>query len=219
MIHNPLNAAWRSLVYLSALVTISFWIGVLLGPVNGYAIDILGSLLVNLGLLLILGGFLYVNRSGLELVGGLFLGLLPIMLGYYLQSHHWSSELLLFGLVLSFSGFNLILSHNWAHSRPHDQGSKPSLMVRLGPVAGALIYTLVNILLIIGLVLCLLFPAAPLPFHQGLGVSIILAVICQELIKRRQYREPRGQRLLERLTLLTSFSIGLSFLLITWGRI
>jgi 1,4-dihydroxy-2-naphthoate octaprenyltransferase len=212
------NADWRSLVYFSVIATTSFWIGVLLGPVNGYAIDMLRSIPVNLGLVLILGGTLYVIRSGPELVGGLFLGLLPVMLGYYLQSHHWSSELFLFGLILSFSGFNLILSHNWANSRPHHQGSKQSLIVRLGPVAGALIYTLVNILIVIGLVLCLLFPAAPLPFHQGLWVSIVLAVICQELIKRRQYREPRGQRLLEGLTFLTSCSISLGFLLITWGR-
>jgi 1,4-dihydroxy-2-naphthoate octaprenyltransferase len=214
-----LNSKWRSLVYVSVIATISFWIGVFLGPANGFAINMLLSVLVNLGLLLILGGILYVNRSGPEWVVGLFLGLLPVMLGYYLQSHHWSSELFLFGLVLSFTGFNLFLSHNWANSRLTDQDTRQSLIVRLGPVACALIYTLVNILIIIGLVLCLLFPAAPLPFHQGLWFSIILAVICQELIKRRQYREPQGQRLLEGLTFLTSCSIGLFFLLSTWGRV
>jgi 1,4-dihydroxy-2-naphthoate octaprenyltransferase len=165
-INIQLHSGWRSLVYLNAIVTISFWIGVLLGPVNGYAIDILLSLLVNLGLMLILGGVLFFNRSGPEWVGGLLLGLLPVMLGYYLQSHHWSSELVLFGLILSFTDFNLILSHNWANTRQ-------SLIVRLGPAAFALIYTLINILIIIGLVLCLLFPAAPLPFHQGLWFSII----------------------------------------------
>ena len=64
------------------------------------------------------------------------------------------------------------------------------------PATGALIFTISNILTIIGLVLILIFPAASLPWRFGLWPLLILAVINQELIKRKAYRDEARLKLL-----------------------
>ena len=87
------------------------------------------------------------------------------------------------------------------------------------PTTGALIFTLSNIFTMIGLVLILLFPAASLPWRFGLWPLLILAVINQELIKRKAYRDEARLKLLARLTLTLHLGMGLVFVLMLWQRL
>ena len=87
------------------------------------------------------------------------------------------------------------------------------------PVTGALLYTIFNVLTIIGLVLILIFPAASLPWRFGLWPLLILAVINQELIKRKAYRDEGRLKLLGRLTLTLHLGMGLVFVLMLWQRL
>jgi hypothetical protein len=82
-----------------------------------------------------------------------------------------------------------------------------------------LIYTLVNILAITGLVVCLFLPASPLPFRAGLWLVLLLAVINQELVKRKAYQQEGRLKLLCRLTLALHLSMGLIFTLMLWQRL
>jgi len=63
-------------------------------------------------------------------------------------------------------------------------------------------------------VVCLLMPASPLPFRAGVWALLALAVVNQELIKRRQYLVEPGLKLLCRLTLALHLGMGLVFCLI-----
>jgi 1,4-dihydroxy-2-naphthoate octaprenyltransferase len=184
-----------------------------------------GDLTLPLGALGVLGGYFYFapplswHRRGLgEAAGGLSFGLLPVFSGYYLQGGHPVAEILVFGLPLSLAAFNLFLVHGYP--RPGEEPpARHSLAARLGPVAGALIYTLVNLLTLAGLVFCLVFPAHPLPFRWALLLPLFLAGAGQELIKRRAYRDEGRLRLLCRLTLALHLSLGLVFSLILWRRL
>jgi 1,4-dihydroxy-2-naphthoate octaprenyltransferase len=173
-----------------------------------------------------LGGYFYFapplnwhRRGWGEAVGALCFGLLPVATGFYLQCGHLVTEVLLYGVPLTFAGFNLFLIHGFPN--PEEEAPPPghSLAARLGPTAGALIFTLVNILAIIGLVVCLFLPASPLPFREGLWVVLLLAVINQELVKRKAYRQESRLKLLCRLTLALHLSMGLVFTLMLWQRL
>lgn len=159
------------------------------------------------------------HQRGLgEVLGGLCFGILPVAAGLYLQTGHLLTEGLLYGLPLTFAAFNLFLIHGFPHLEGEEPLPRHSLAERLGPVAGALIFTVVNILTIAGLVIALLFPANPLPFRTGFILLIILAVFNQELIKRKDYRREMG---LERLCFLTwamHFLMGLVFAISLWRR-
>jgi 1,4-dihydroxy-2-naphthoate octaprenyltransferase len=160
------------------------------------------------------------HQRGLgELLGGLCFGLLPLAAGLYLQTGFLLTECLIYGIPLSCTGFNLLLVNGFPH--PEEEATTPrhSLAARLGPVAGALIYTLMNILTITGLVVALLFPANPLPFQGGFILLIILAVINQELIKRKVYRQEARIKLLCRLTLAQHLAMGLVFSISLWQRL
>jgi 1,4-dihydroxy-2-naphthoate octaprenyltransferase len=183
-----------------------------------------GDFTIPLGGLGILGGYftfappLAWHRRGLgEAVGGFCFGLLPVAAGLYLQCGQLLSEVLLYGLPLTFTGFNLFLTYGFPGS-----GAAPgprTLAARIEPATAALIYTISNILTIIGLVLILIFPAASLPWRFGLWPLLILAVINQELIKRKAYREEGRIRLLARLTLTLHVGMGLVFVLMLWQRL
>ena len=183
-----------------------------------------GDFTIPLGALGILGGYfsfappLTWHRRGLgEAVGGFCFGLLPVATGLYLQCGQLLTEVLLYGLPLTFTGFNLFLVYGFP--APGAAPGPRTLAARVAPATGALIYTLGNILTIIGLVLILIFPAASLPWRFGLWPLLILAVINQELIKRKAYRDEGRLKLLGWLTLALHAGMGLVFVFMLWQRL
>lgn len=185
-----------------------------------------GDFTIPLGGLGVLGGYFFFapplqwhHRGWGEAVGGLCFGLLPVVAGFYLQSGHLVTEVLLYGLPLTFAGFNLFLIYGFPHPEEEAQPPRHSLAERLGPTPAALVYTLVNILTIIGLGFCLFFPPSPLPFRAGLWLVLLLAIINQELVKRKAYRQESRLRLLGGLTLTLHLSLGLMFTLMLWQRL
>jgi 1,4-dihydroxy-2-naphthoate octaprenyltransferase len=160
------------------------------------------------------------HQRGLgELLGGLCFGFLPVAAGLYLQTGFLLTEVLVYAVPLSCTGFNLLLVNGFPNPEAEATTPRHSLAARLGPVGGALIYTLMNILTIIGLMVALLFPANPLPFQGGFILLIILAVVNQELIKRQVYRREARIRLLGRLTLAQHLALGLVFSISLWQRL
>ncbi|MDP3182610.1 MAG: prenyltransferase [Desulfobaccales bacterium] len=185
-----------------------------------------GDLTIPLGGLGILGGYFYFapplawhRRGWGEAVGGLCFGLLPVVSGFYLQCGHLVTEVLLYGLPLTFAAFNLFLLQGFPNPQQEAQPQRHNLAEILGPAAGALIYTLVNILTITGLVFCLFLPPSPLPLRGGLWLLLLLAIVNQELIKRKAYRQESRLKLLGRLTLTLHLSMGLMFTLMLWRRL
>ena len=138
--------------------------------------------------------------------------------GFYLQCGHLVTEVLLYGLPLTFAAFNLLLIHGFPSPEGTETALGRSLAARLGPVAAALVFTLTNILTIAGLVFDLLFPANPLPFRIGFILLILLAVVNQEVIKRKVYRREAGIELLCRLTMVQHLALGLVFVISLWSR-
>lgn len=183
-----------------------------------------GDFTIPLGGLGILGGYfsyappLTWHRRGLgEAVGGFCFGLLPVATGLYLQCGQLLTEVLIYGLPLTFTGFNLFLVYGFPG--PGAAPGSRALAARVAPATGALILTVSNIFTIIGLVLILIFPAAALPWRFGLWPLLILAVINQELIKRKAHRDERRLKLLGRLTLTLHVGMGLVFVLMLWQRL
>lgn len=162
--------------------------------------------------------FKWYQRGLGEFLSGLSFGLLPVAAGLYLQTGHLLTEVLLYGLPLSCTGFNLLLIYGFPHLEEEAPAPRHGLAAKVGPVAGALIYTLMNILAIVGLVVALLFPANPLPFRVGFILLIVLAVINQELIKRKDYLREAGIDRLCRLTLAQHLAMGLVFVISLWHR-
>jgi len=183
-----------------------------------------GPWTIPLGGMGLLGSYFYCappfkwHQRGLgELVGGFCFGFLPVVAGLYLQTGHLLTEVILYGLPLSLAGFNLFLIHGFP-SPAAAELPRQTLAARVGPVAGALIFTVVNILTIAALVFVLLFPANPLPFQAGYILLIILAVIIQELVKRKDYRRETGIDRLCSFTLFMHFLMGLVFVISLWHR-
>jgi 1,4-dihydroxy-2-naphthoate octaprenyltransferase len=183
-----------------------------------------GDATIPLGGLGMLGGYFafapplaWHRRGWGEAAGGLCFGLLPVAAGLYLQCGHLLTEVLLYGLPLTFTGFNLFL----VYGTP-SPGAAPgfrTLAARVAPATAALIFTINNVLTIIGLALILIFPAASLPWRYGLWPLLILAVINQELVKRKAYLDERRIKLLTRLTLTLHLGMGLVFVLMLWQRL
>ena len=158
------------------------------------------------------------HRRGLgEGVGALCFGLLPVAAGLYLQCGHLLSELIMYGMPLTFTGFNLFLVNGWP--APGAGPGPRTLAARLKPVAAALVYTIANVLTILGIVFILIFPAAALPWRFGLAPLAILAVVNQELVKRKAYLDETRLRQLARLTLTLHLGMGLVFVLMLWQRL
>jgi 1,4-dihydroxy-2-naphthoate octaprenyltransferase len=141
-----------------------------------------------------------------------------VVSGFYLQCGHLVTEVLLYGLPLTFAAFNLFLIHGFPPLDGAEPGPGRSLAARLGPVAAGLVFTLANILTLAGLVFDLLFPANPLPFRWGFVLVILLAVVNQELIKQKAYRREARMRLVCRLTLAQHLGMGLVFVISLWPR-
>jgi 1,4-dihydroxy-2-naphthoate octaprenyltransferase len=183
-----------------------------------------GPFTIPLGGFGVLGGYfsfappLAWHRRGLgEALGGLCFGLVPVAAGLYLQCGQLLTEVLLYGLPLTCTGFNLFLVYGFP--RPGREPSPLTLAARLSPVASALVYTIANILTIAGLVLILIFPASALPWRFGVWPLILLAVVNQELIKRQAYLQDVQIERLGRLTLLLQVGMGLVFVLMLWQRL
>jgi 1,4-dihydroxy-2-naphthoate octaprenyltransferase len=183
-----------------------------------------GDFTIPLGSLGILGGYfsfappLAWHRRGLgEAVGGLCFGLLPVATGLYLQCGQLLTEVLLYGLPLTFTGFNLFLAYGFPG--PEAAPASRTLAARVQPVTGALLYTIFNVLTITGLVLILIFPAASLPWRFGLLPLLILAVVNQEIVKRKAHRDEGRLKLLGRLTLALHLGLGLVFVMMLWQRL
>lgn len=185
-----------------------------------------GDFTVPLGAVGVLAGYFvfappvaWQRRGWGEFWAGLCFGLLPVLAGFYLQSRHLISEILLYGLPLSLAAFNLFLVLGFP--RPGQQGEpeRLSLAARLGPVGAALLYTIINILVILGLVIAVLFPAAVHWSRPWLWALIGLALINQELIKRRGYYQEARIQLLCTLTLALHLGMCLIYALGLWGRL
>ena len=186
-----------------------------------------GELTIPLGGLGVLGGYFYFapplkwgRRGWGEAVGAFCFGLLPVAAGLYLQCGHLLTEVLLYGLPLTFAAFNLFLIYGFPGPEGEAGGTESgSLASRLGPVAGAMLYTISNLLTILGLVAILLFPAPALPWGAGLWPLLLLAAVNQELVKRKAYLEEGRLRRLCRLTLTLHLGMGLMFVLMLWQRL
>lgn len=179
-------------LWLSGVV--AFGLGVLLAQSNGYPLQLLQSL----GLVLLLGvlqaAVLWRLPWGRPVVGGLVLGLLPLYLGFYGQSGHWVSEVWILGLLLSLAVGNALLADLW-----HQEWQRLAVSPTAAPpgrAPRALAFTLMNILLIIGVVFIWHFPANPLPGRDGAWLVALAAVGNQELIKRKYYASLRGSLIL-----------------------
>ncbi|MGQ9687675.1 MAG: hypothetical protein ACUVXF_02640 [Desulfobaccales bacterium] len=177
-----------------------------------------GALTLLLGTLGVLGSFFlfapplaWQRRGWGEFWAGLGVGLLPVAAGYYLQTRHFISEILLYGAPLSLAGFNVFLLLGFPAPGQEVGPEGRSLACRLGPVGAALLYTVVNILVIAGLVINLFFPAAITWITPWLWALIGLAVIIQEGIKRRTYYQEANLRLLCFLTLVLHLGMSLIF--------
>jgi 1,4-dihydroxy-2-naphthoate octaprenyltransferase len=183
-----------------------------------------GAFTIPLGALGILGGYfsfappLAWHRRGLsEAAGALCFGLLPVITGLYVQCGQLLTETFLYGLPLSFTGFNLFLVYGFPSAA--NEAAPRTLAARVQPITAALLYTIFNVLTIGGLILILIFPAAALPWRFGLVPLCLLAVVNQELIKRKAYLQEGRIRLLSRLTLVLHLGMGLVFLLMLWQRL
>lgn len=211
--------SWRRLAF--ACLALAGGLALLLQWVWGT-----GDFTIPLGALGILGGYFifappvaWHRRGWGEFWGGLCFGLLPVLTGFYLQSRHLISEILLYGLPLSLTAFNLFLLLGFPDSGSPGETKRLNLAGRLGPVGSALLYTVINILIILGLVISLLFPAASHWGQSWLWALIILALVNQELIKRRAYYQEARIQLLCLLTLALHLGMSLIFGLGLWGRL
>jgi 1,4-dihydroxy-2-naphthoate octaprenyltransferase len=216
---GPLPPAfWKRLA--AGAVALAMGLGLLLQFVWGT-----GLLTLPLEALAVWGGYFlfapplaWQRRGWGEIWGSLCLGLMPVFTGYYLQSPHLVSEIVLYGLPLTLAGFNALLVLGF----PNPGGKSPpsrGLASRLGPVPGALVFTLVNILILAALVFCILFPATPLRGGTWLWALVGVGVVNQELIKRRAYYHPFRLKVVQYLTLAQLLGMNFLFAMGLWGRL
>lgn len=187
----------------------AFWAGALLAQIKGYPVKIVLSLGAALALALGQGAVIWRLRWGRDLIASFIIGFLPAYLGFYLQSHLWGSEIFILGFLLSLASFNALLAQRW------EQEWKSLLIQETDVPDGAargLVFTLVNILVIIGLLLIWYFPATPLPGRGGAWVLATAAILNQELIKRKYYASYRGSVILAWMS--AAFLVGLSLWLL-----
>lgn len=197
----------------------------LLGIILQFVLDT-GDLTIPLGAVGALAGYFcfapplqWYKRGWFEAAGALCFGLLPVLAGYYLQCGHLISEILVYGLPLSFAAFNIFLVHGIPEPVRKSQPARFSLAERLSPPATGLLFTIVNILTIVCLVFYLFFPAGDLPARWILWSLLILALVNQEFIKRRAYYDERRITRLCRLTLALHLGMGLIFAWALWQRL
>gem|GEM_PF-6801169 len=196
----------------------SVWIGALLAQANGYPVRPLATVAATLLALALLIFMSVQVGCGRQMLSSALGGWGASMAGYALNSGHWAAEVLVLGVLLSLSLFLVSLSQDFLRLGRDQPAGRLSLISRTGVMGGALLYTLVNIVVIVGLVVCILLPATPLPHHQVLWGVILIAVVNQELIKRRLYRQPRYHLRLWGLSAIAYLTLVGAFLVIAWGR-
>lgn len=196
-----------------------------LGVVLQFVLDT-GDLTIPLGGVGALAGYFcfapplqWYKRGWFEAAGGLCFGLLPVLAGYYLQSGHLITEILVYGLPLSLAAFNIFLVHGIPEPARKSQPARFSLAERLSPPATGLVFTVINVLTIVCLVFYLFFPAGELPARWALWSLLVLALVNQELVKRRAYYDEGRIKLLCRLTLALHLGMGLIFFWALWQRL
>jgi hypothetical protein len=161
----------------------------------------------------------WTRRGWGEFWGGLCFGLLPVLSGYYLQSQYVISEILLYGLPLSLAAFNVLLVLGYPVPGEEAEPKPLTLAARLGPVGAALLYTIINILVVLGLLVALYFPAVRAFGQSWLWALIVLALVNQELVKRRAYYQESRLQLLCFLTLGLHLGMCLIFGMGLWWRL
>jgi 1,4-dihydroxy-2-naphthoate octaprenyltransferase len=209
--------AWRRLAYVCLALAVG--LALLLQGVWRT-----GDFTIPLAGLGILGGYFifapplaWGRRGWGEFWAGLCLGLLPVLTGFYLQSGHLSSEVLFYGIPLSLAGFNLCLVLGFPE--PGQEVESTTLAIRLGPVGAAFLYTIINILVVLSLIIGVFFPAASHFGQSWLWALIVLAMVNQELIKRRAYYQEARIRLLCLLNVALHLGMSVVFGLGLWGRL
>ena len=216
---GPDREGWLRLAYLCLILA---GVLVLLLQGGGYT----GVFTTPLAALGVLGGFfvfappLAWHRRGLgEIWGGLCFGLLPVFTGFYLTSPHPVGAILLYGVPLSLAAFNLFLLLGFPEPGAVTAAAPFSLAARLGPLAAALTYTIVNLLVILCLVANLFFPAGGFMGRPWLWALVILALVIQEMIKRRAHYQAARLPLLCGLTLALHLGMSLVLALGLWSRL
>ncbi len=212
-------STWRGLAY------VFLFLGACLGLFLQYYLQT-GIYTIPLGGLGVFMSYFYYapplqwyRRPAGELAAGLSFGLLLVLTGFYLQGGHLVSEILFYGLPLTLSAFNLFLIQGFPHPASEAPAPAGSWWTRRRPVAAGLAYTLVNVLTIIALVFCVIFPAYPLATRTWLWALILLAVFNQETIKRRGYLREDRIRLVGRLSLVLHLGMSVIFALGLWWRL
>jgi len=150
--------------------TASFWVGALLAEVNGYPVRLfptMGASVVIL-LMLILAG------SRLRIGGGLFDSLVGGMGRVWpaiTSTAATGRGVVVFGGPVQPFPSDCRVSQDFLRGIHDLPTGQRGLVGRAGPAGAALIYTIANIVVIGGVVVCLFFPAVPLPYHQALWPS------------------------------------------------
>lgn len=206
---------WDMRVILWGSGMLAFWSGVLLAQINGYPLRLPHSLVLAVVLAVGQVASLWRLTWGREVVGSLALGLLPLTVGFYLQSGHWVSEGWILGFLLSLAAVNALLAYRWHHQ--WQEVGQEATFSRPRPHGLALVFTLLNIMVIAGLLLIWYFPANPLPGRDGAWGLAVFAVVNQEFIKRQYYLQPQASTRLAWSAALFSLTLSLWVLAIcTW---
>lgn len=203
-----------SLLWISGMA--AFWVGALLAQINGYPVQTLSSL--GIALAVAGGQYALIWRLiwGRDVIGGFALGILPASLGFFIQNRHWVSELFILGVLLSLAGLNALLAQRWHQEWLLKAAGVPEQP--LGAAPRGLVFTLVNILVIGGLLLIWYFPASPLPGRWGAWVLVAAAILNQELIKRKYYTSFQGSMILAWMTTAFFTSLSLWLLMVLYLR-
>jgi 1,4-dihydroxy-2-naphthoate octaprenyltransferase len=185
-----------------------------------------GDLTIPLAVTGVLGGYFIFappvawHRRGLgEFWGGLSFGLLPVLAGFYLQSRQTAGAVWLCGLPLSLAAFNLFLLLGWPAPGAEAAAVPSTLASRLGPLPAALAFTVANVLMILCLAANFFVPVGATPALPWLWAPVVLALVIQEMMKRRAYLRAARLRLVCFLTLALHLGICLVFSLGLRGRL
>lgn len=181
--------------------------GTLLAHINGYPVKIILSLVAAFPLAVGQRLVIWHLQRGRDIIVSFLIGFFPAYLGFYLQSHHWVSEIFFLGILLSLGSFNALLAQRW-----EQEWKKYESDIVMGGSLRGLVFTVTNIFMIMGLLIIWYFPPTPLRGRGGAWVLATAAVLNQELIKRKYYTSYRGSVILAWMS--TAFLVGLSLWLV-----